>query len=39
VRRARDSRALNVTPSGMAAFDKLFGVVRGTDSRPWRLKA
>lgn len=39
VRRSRDSRALSVTPSGMAAFDKLFGVVRGTDSRPWRLKA
>ncbi|MCA0449130.1 MAG: hypothetical protein LCH62_05095 [Proteobacteria bacterium] len=39
VRRSRDSRALSVTPSGMAAFDRLFGVVRGTDSRPWRLKA
>lgn len=37
VRRARDSRALDVTPKGVAAFEKLFGLVGGTPSRPWRL--
>jgi DNA-binding transcriptional ArsR family regulator len=39
VRRVRDARALSVTPKGEAAFEKLFGVVGGTPSRPWRLTA